>query len=558
MNKKLKYPLIILFALFLSVGSASSQSKMDWWREAKFGMFIHWGIYSVPAGKWGTETNYGEWIMNKAKISRKNYSAFAQQFNPTDFDAEDWVKLAKAAGQKYMVITSKHHDGFAMFKSEASNYNVYDAAPFKRDVLAELANACRKYNMKLGFYYSQSQDWYHPGGGSYGEKWDKEQQGSFDQYIDSVSIPQVKEILSKYGDVAIIWWDTPAQMWKKHAEKFLEITKQYPNLIMNSRLGGDVEGDFETPEQFVPATGFPGRDWEVCMTLNDMWGYNAYNKNWKPAQELVEKLVDIVSKGGNFLLNVGPTSKGIIPYESVEILKDMGSWLNENGESIYGTTASPIPYISWCKATRKGQKLYLHIPNSNWQIGKIFKLPLLNKVKKVYALTNNQKEFKFKSQKDGVTIQLCGDTLSNYVSVLAVDFEGEPVEKPNPLAGCEFSVSSSDSLNTIANAFDGNPKTVWKSTKTDSCAIINLELTQSASIQAISIVEPWHSWDGQSQNFRIEYFTANKWVELSSFKTNGTANTFKLKPTNLNQIRVFISNSKTNPQVSEILIFRKE
>jgi alpha-L-fucosidase len=347
-------------------------------------------------------------------------------------------------------------------------------------------------------------------------------------------------------------------MWKKHAEKFLEITKQYPNLIMNSRLGGDVEGDFETPEQFVPATGFPGRDWEVCMTLNDMWGYNAYNKNWKPAQELVEKLVDIVSKGGNFLLNVGPTSKGIIPTESVDVLQKMGVWLADNGEAIYGTTASPISYISWCKATRKGQKLYLSIPNSMWKNGKTYKLPLLNKVNKVYALTNTSRLFKFNSHKDGVSIQLKGDSLSKYLSVLVVDFEGEPVTKPNPLIDSEFSVTLTDSLQPIAFVFDGNPKTTWKSNKNDSCAIIHVKLKKEANIQAIAIVEPWHSWDGQSQIVRIEYLKGNKWIELSTFKTNGTANTFTFKPTKLKQIRIFISNFKTKPQLSEIILFRNE
>ena len=188
-----------------NTASRADDPKMKWWKDAKFGMFIHWGIYSVPAGKWDNTTTYGEWIMNQAKIPRATYSALAKQFNPTQFNAEDWAKLAKAAGQKYILITSKHHDGFAMFKSNASSYNIVDATPFKRDVLKELADACRKYDMKLGFYYSQAQDWYHPGGGiSGGKEWDSTHIGDMNQYIETIAIPPVKEILANYGDVAVL------------------------------------------------------------------------------------------------------------------------------------------------------------------------------------------------------------------------------------------------------------------------------------------------------------------------------------------------------------------
>jgi len=279
---------------FSQNGEGTAQSKvndpkMKWWRDAKFGMFIHWGIYSVPAGKWGNTTTYGEWIMHSAKIPRSTYSAIAKEFNPTQFNAEEWVKLAKAAGQKYMVITSKHHDGFAMFGSRATPYNIVDATPFKRDVLKELADACRKHGMKLGFYYSQAQDWYHPGGAVSGNKdWDSSHIGSMDKYIDEIAIPQVKEILSNYGDVAILWWDTPTNMTSAMTQKLAAIAKQYPQLITNNRLGAGMGGDLETPEQFIPATGFPGRNWEVCMTMNGHWGYNAWDDRWKTTKELTQ------------------------------------------------------------------------------------------------------------------------------------------------------------------------------------------------------------------------------------------------------------------------------
>ena len=224
MKYKLAIILTILCSMTLKAQSYSAANteanapKMEWWKNAKFGMFIHWGLYAVPGGIWNGKTDYGEWIMNEAKISRAEYSALSKEFNPTKFNAEEWVKLAKAAGQKYIVITSKHHEGFAMFKSDATSYNIYDATPFKRDVIDEMAKACRKYGMKLGLYYSQAQDWYHPGGATTGE-WDETHKGDMDKYIDEIAIPQVKEILSKYGDIAILWWDTPKDMNKERAKK---------------------------------------------------------------------------------------------------------------------------------------------------------------------------------------------------------------------------------------------------------------------------------------------------------------------------------------------------
>ncbi len=237
-------------------------TRMKWWREARFGMFIHWGVYSVPAGTWEGKQipGIGEWIMNRAKIPVAEYAKFTEQFNPVKFNADQWVSIAKAAGQKYIVITAKHHDGFAMFHSKATPYNIYDATPFKRDPLAELAEACRKQGIKLGFYYSQAQDWHHPGGAAAkGGHWDKAQDGSMDDYIDKIAVPQVRELLTNYGDVAVLWWDTPVNMNRERAAKLHELLKLQPQIITNNRLyRGDPEfrGDTETPEQKIPATGF--------------------------------------------------------------------------------------------------------------------------------------------------------------------------------------------------------------------------------------------------------------------------------------------------------------
>ena len=249
-------------------GTMSKDERMQWWREARFGMFIHWGVYSVLGGVYkGHPMRRGgaEWIMNRSKISVEEYQQYAKEFNPVKYDAEEWVKMAKDAGMKYIVITSKHHDGFAMFKTEASKWNIVDATPDGKDVLKPLAEACKKHGIKLGFYYSQAQDWNNPGG-SVGRKvategwlnpdsanghWDPAQMTStMSEYIDNVAVPQVKELLTNYGDVAVLWWDTPVDMTDEYAEKLQALLKLQPNIITNNRLKRpNYPGDTQTPEQ---------------------------------------------------------------------------------------------------------------------------------------------------------------------------------------------------------------------------------------------------------------------------------------------------------------------
>ncbi|MFZ0745359.1 MAG: alpha-L-fucosidase [Terracidiphilus sp.] len=329
--------------------AAQRDARMAWWREARFGMFIHWGLYSIPAGTWNGKRipGIGEWIMNTASIPVADYKALAPQFNPTAFSAHDIVALAKSAGMKYIVITSKHHDGFAMFDSKANSFNIVDATPFHRDPIRELADECRKQGIKLGFYYSQDQDWTAPGGAALktdhhdlpSHHWDPAQDGNFADYLHTKAIPQLKELLSNYGEFpAVIWFDTPTDdMTPALAGEIVALLNQHPNLIWNNRLGGGYKGDTETPEQYIPAQGYPGRDWESCMTMNDTWGYKSYDTNFKSTETLVRNLIDIASKGGNYLLNIGPDSKGNVPPAEVERLHQVGQWLAVNGEAIYGT-----------------------------------------------------------------------------------------------------------------------------------------------------------------------------------------------------------------------------
>ena len=313
---------------------AQRDARMKWWREARFGMFIHWGVYSVPAGTYDGKPvgGIGEWIMRSANIPVARYAEYAKQFNPEKFNATEWVSYAKAAGMKYIVMTAKHHDGFAMFPTKVDDWNITARSSFKRDPIGEMSEACRKAGIKFGVYYSQNLDWHHAGGVTAGAAWDEAQKGDFHKYVRDVSAPQVKELLETYKP-AVLWWDINGPFDAEEVRALTASFDKVPGLISNNRLGGGVPGDTETPEQFIPATGFKGRDWETCMTMNDTWGFKSDDHNFKSTETLVRNLIDIASKGGNYLLNVGPTSEGVIPYDEVYRLREVGQWMKRTGKA---------------------------------------------------------------------------------------------------------------------------------------------------------------------------------------------------------------------------------
>jgi alpha-L-fucosidase len=397
-------------ALFGKKGPLTKDERMKWWREARFGMFIHWGLYAVPAGEWnGKRINgIGEWIMERADIPVSEYEPLTQQFNPVKFDAAQWVQLAKNAGMKYIVITSKHHDGFCLWDSKVSDYDIMDATPFQRDILRELSKACKKQGIRLCFYHS-IMDWHHPDAQrpfypNYNDT--KQSNPNFALYVDNYLKPQIKELIKNYGPLGVMWFDGEwIKDWTEPMGKdmFNYVLSLQPNIIINNRVGKgrkgmeglskddqEYAGDFGTPEQQIPATGLPGVDWETCMTMNDTWGYKYYDHNWKSAEDLIRKLADIASKGGNFLLNVGPTAEGLIPTASVERLEAMSEWMKVNGESIYGTTASPLGKVPWGRCTAKSGKLYLHV--FDWPTdGKLEVTGFGNKIKKAYLLADKKR-----------------------------------------------------------------------------------------------------------------------------------------------------------------------
>jgi alpha-L-fucosidase len=426
------------------------EKRLEWFREAKYGLFIHWGLYAIPGGEWQGQRSLGlgEWIMNRSKIPVREYEKLASQFNPVKFNPDQWVQLAQDAGMKYVVITSKHHDGFAMFKSKVSSFNVVDATPFKRDVLKELADACAKRGMKLGFYYSQSQDWHERDGA--GNTWDfgpdqsadGRELKSYDAYLRGKAEPQVREILTGYGPIALIWFDTPRMMTPERGQRFADIVRStQPNTLIDGRLG--TEGDYRSTGDNVVPPDASTEAWETPATINDTWGFRKDDTNWKSPGQITFKLVDIVSKGGNYLLNVGPTAEGVIPQASQDILRTVGRWLKVNGEAVYGAGPSPFghefgEYTSRDAKDVRGQRLFL--AQTEWRVttkpGKLyftffseprapFEIPAIkNRITRAYRLADRA-PVELATEKGRTTFTLDRPMLDPMATVVVVEFEGE-------------------------------------------------------------------------------------------------------------------------------------
>jgi len=343
MNKKLTFTLLIYFIAANNIATYAQSNKMQWWQDGKFGLFIHWGLYSI--GEWkGKPQKSNEHFMFGEQIPLKEYAQIGKTFNPQNFNADTWVKSAKDAGMKYIVITAKHHDGFAMFNSPSDDYNIVKATPFYHDPMKDLAAACKKYRLKFCFYYSLGRDWASPQstwakvGSKAGNTWDfpNEKDKDNNKYIEDKVKPQLKELLTQYGPIGVIWFDTPEGTTPAQSESLRKlILSIQPNCIINSRIGNGF-GDYDVSEQKINANT-ELKPWESCITMSGKWGFSKFDKSWKTPELLVRHLVEIVCKGGNFLLNVGPNSLGELPEKSIENLSVIGSWMKINHEAIYGT-----------------------------------------------------------------------------------------------------------------------------------------------------------------------------------------------------------------------------
>ncbi len=460
------YLLISLLGLNISGQTAyetepytkNREERVSWWKDARYGMFIHWGVYAQLAGEWKRKRidGPGEWIMYHGKIPVNDYHEVAKQFNPVKFDAQEWVKIAKDAGMKYIVITAKHCDGFAMYDSDVSDYNIVDYTPFDRDPIMELRKACDEQGLKLGFYYSHNWDWHESNALGFDNTWDfpDRENKKPEIYYREKSIPQIKELVRKYSP-EIMWFDVPTDIPEAISFEILKAVREIkPDCIINDRVSKEhkekklVMGDFYTPEQYVP-DGLD-MDFETCMTLNDTWGYKLYDHNWKNPEKVVENLVKNASMGGNYLLNVGPDEKGKIPAKSVMILKTAGKWLAENGKSIYGTTGSPLEHVFYDNAvcTAKPGKLFIHI--LQWPEKDELLLGEINAtIKKIYLLQDeNRKTFSFQqNENNDVIIQLSPEeiapaSLSNMVNTLVIEYSGKLAPQKLPVLVDPFNTAS--------------------------------------------------------------------------------------------------------------------
>ena len=408
--------------------------RLDWFEEARYGLFIHWGLYAIPGGIWeGKEYGGGtEWIMRTAKIPFEKYKKLADSFNPVNFDAEEWVCKAVQFGCRYLCVTAKHHDGFAMFDTAVSDYSIMHT-PFGRDIVKELSETCRRHGVRFCVYYSQMQDWAEPDG--FGNFWDFDpEKADFERYFNEKVKPQVRELLTNYGPISMIWFDTPYDMPKslcRELERFVHSLQ--PECVINGRIGYGI-GDYrQMGDNEIPVLAYKGA-WETPMTLNNTWGYSKTDRRWKSPKTVMKMLIDVASKGGNLLINVGPDSLGRIPEGSAEVLSRVGSWIKRYGESIYGTQpCADLPYqMRWGGLTRHGSTVYLHLLDTAETPRRIKICNIETRAKKATLLSTGEElpihqSYELSRDEYRFVVQYPLDKLDELDTVIAVEFEEPPV-----------------------------------------------------------------------------------------------------------------------------------
>ncbi|QGY42573.1 alpha-L-fucosidase [Maribellus comscasis] len=446
----MKHVLSFSFLIFMALsvfGQSQTNERAKWFADARFGMFIHWGVYSGAEGHWKGEklrndNDYAEWIFYRNRIEKDEYLTLLDRFDWDEIDPEEWVILAKKSGMKYVTITAKHHDGFGLWNSKVSNYDLGDYTNPGRDIIKELADACKKHGLKLGLYYSHWLDWEHPFGWDHTMELNPISQEEYDKYWQEKVIPQMRELLTNYGEIGMIWFD----MWIDHSQAIVSkeellqlknlIRELQPNCLVNSRLGLTIEEDpdidFKTLGDNQLGDKKEDFPWQSPATVAHSWGFHSSDSQWKSTSTLLKSLINNVSLNGNFMLNIGPRANGDVPFEIQQRMLEMGEWLNVNGESIYGAEAFDLDkdLHDWgkitCRKTENGEKLFLHV--FNWPLSKkLYLTGIKAKPEKVYLLADKQKSpLHFSSENVFTEIELPSLQPDPYVSVIVVEYKTKP------------------------------------------------------------------------------------------------------------------------------------
>ncbi|WP_164109029.1 MULTISPECIES: alpha-L-fucosidase [Sphingobacterium] len=474
----------LIFSLLfvpLAYSFAQSSPKSQWFQEARYGMFIHWGLYSAAEGLWKGEklrylNNYAEWIRYRNRISKEEYGTLAKRFDWETIDPEQWVILAKEAGMKYIIMTSKHHDGVAIWDTKVGSYSLPKLAGSERDILKELAEACRKHDMKLGFYYSHWIDWEHP------YAWDHNQElkgrvtdAQFDRYWQEKVIPQLTELLTDYGDIALMWFDMwiPYQKSIIKKEQLLQVAqlirKLQPNCLINSRLGLPTDEntvDFETLGDNQFGTSYVNHPWETPGTIAHSWGYNGQENEWKSTSQIFQSLISNVSLNGGLTLNIGPRANGMVPYESIQRLHDVGNWLKSYGASIYGATGLSFRtgQHDWGYLTSKAKdnSTFVYAQVFNWPLDRLLRVSgIKNTPKEVYLQQGNkQKQLNFTQNGPLLHIDLGPEQPDHYVSNIVLRYDNtlqlnKEIVAESTFGGFALTPSNSNNKDLKIEKYDG-------------------------------------------------------------------------------------------------------
>ncbi|MFM7181196.1 MAG: alpha-L-fucosidase [Verrucomicrobiales bacterium] len=557
--------------------------RMRWFDEARLGMFIHWGLYSKLGGEWKEKhvTGGAEWIQKYLEIPSSEYMPLANSFAAPHFDAEAWVKAIADAGVKYICVTTKHHDGFCLWPTQLNDDWNISKTPFKRDPIKELSEACKRHGVTFCIYHSIL-DWHHPdwpGRPPFNDyakgQPDKER---FRAYLHG----QLKELFTNYGPIGMIWldgsWDR--QHWTSDDGKQLEdyLRSLQPSVIINNRSGHlppqpkfdfHIEnaysyvfaGDYISPEGEVPATGLPGIHWETCQTMQlpNNWGYSRIT-GFRTFTDLLRQFIDVASKGGNLLLNIGPTGEGAIPPQALGCLEKFGVWMQTNREAIYGTTASPfsdLPFDGRC--TRKGQTLYFHV--FNWPVSGSITIPAVNVVKRAWLLADPEASLAPRTTANGIEITVPESAPDPVAAVIAVEIDGEPRLSPTPRlvsAGIRPEVSSfwpgREAQLDAKFITDGDPNTMWAAGEHERSASVVIALGEPQPLAKILLSDAPY---GRTLEFDIEAKTADGWMPVAKGTTIGNSLRVPVDGIRAEAVRLNIRKASDTPTLAEFQIFSR-